>query len=791
MRVSRLLTIVGPTVTLYVIAARFSLGVATGHPWLLGLLALLLSLMPLRLVWVPPPRASEPLAFMAAAFAVAVASSGVDQGVLAWTHGGAWLAACLTALGLGLRGLLRNAVRALSIIAAGGVGIVLALVFPTPDPGDALASAGLACLVAAGFAHMLSQFRSGHRVEGVLIALAMVSVAVSVAVVWIGSFTGEFEAVVESSVAAVLWLGHLAWVDPEHKSLRRSGIAFVTACLVSFGVGLGLASSSIDSPTGFGTAFAAIGIVWWAVYNLTQRLSARAAWAAPGGLADYARTAKRNLLGLAGLDEIAVGVLSPFAKSFDVQGCAIYALHPLTRIRLGDHGQPQIRSTEAPETWVRGALDAPTGVLDFVALRARVVREPGIRELVDSMARSETGVIVRCTHLDHVEAFLTIPLGSREEPLTTVELQALGGLGHVLGGALSSGLAQRRAESHIRALSSQRRDAEDRVSALEGELAQLRSQFDVFGQGLADEQSLHVAYSARMRDVQMRAIELAATSEPVLLVARAGAPALPVARFIHDRGPRWEGPFVIRDCTSWPAGAGGAPRTDEAAPDRFEWGEGVQRGTLVLRDVPALPREAQRELGAWLREGRAETEDVRLVAISRLPVHELTHRGIVDADLAAMLSAAEVKVPSLRDRREDVPSLVLFAIDRACRVLGSEPIGIDQEAMSKLVAHDWPGDVAELDFIIESAVSRAQGSVIAPADLPPLTWPSANDGVALDGTYTEVERRLLERALLRAGGNKSEAARILGLKRTTFVDKLRRLGVDKSAPSSAQDRAAS
>ncbi|MEM7137951.1 MAG: helix-turn-helix domain-containing protein [Myxococcota bacterium] len=791
MRVSRLLTIVGPTVTLYVIAARFSLGVATGHPWLFALLALPLSLMPLRLVWVPPPRASEPLAWMAVAFAVAVASSGVDHGVLAWAHGGAWFAACLIALGLGLRDLMRNAVRVVTVAAVGGLGAVLPFVFPTPDPGDALASAGLACLVAAGFAHLYNQFRSGHRVEGVLIALAMTSVAVTVAWVWTGPFAGMFEAVLEGSVAAVLWLGHLAWVDPEHKSLRRSGIAFVAACLVSFGLGLGLASSSIDSPTGLGTAFAAIGIVWWAVYNLTRRLSARAAWAAPGGLADCARTATGNLLGLAGLDEIAVGVLSPFAKRFEIDGCVIYALHPPTRVRLGDHGQPHVRSTEAPETWVRGALDAPDHVLDFVALRARVVREPAIRGLVDAMARSKTGAIVRCTHLDQVEAFLAIPLALREEPLTTIESRALGELGHVLGGALSSSLAQRRAESHIQALSSQRREAEDRVSALEGELAQLRSQFDVFGQGLADEQSLHVAYSARMRDVQTRAIELAATSDPVLLVAKAGAPALPVARFIHDRGPRWERPFVIRDCASWPVAARPSPSAGEGPSQPFPWSDGVQRGTLVLRDAPALPREAQRGLGAWLREGRADTEDVRLIATSRLPLHELTERHIFDPELAAMLCGGQVEVPSLRDRREDLPSLVLFAIDRASRVLGAEPIGIDQDAMSLLVAHDWPGDVAELDFIIESAVSRAEGSVIAPEDLPPLSWPSETDGVALDGTYAEVESRLLERALLRAGGNKSEAARILGLKRTTFIDKLRRHGVDQGTAASARDRAAS
>ena len=131
-----------------------------------------------------------------------------------------------------------------------------------------------------------------------------------------------------------------------------------------------------------------------------------------------------------------------------------------------------------------------------------------------------------------------------------------------------------------------------------------------------------------------------------------------------------------------------------------------------------------------------------------------------------------------------MPSLVLLAIDRACRVLASEPVGIEQAAMAALVAHDWPGDVAELEFMVELAVSRVQGKSIRLADLPPLAWLADAEDEPLGGTYMEVERRLLERALLRAGGNKSEAARMLGLKRTTFLDKLRRHELERQPPDS-------
>ena len=99
--------------------------------------------------------------------------------------------------------------------------------------------------------------------------------------------------------------------------------------------------------------------------------------------------------------------------------------------------------------------------------------------------------------------------------------------------------------------------------------------------------------------------------------------------------------------------------------------------------------------------------------------------------------------------------------------------------MGALVDHDWPGDVAELELVIELSVARAVGTTIMPEDLPPLAWPPTDELESLDGSYVEVERRLLERALRRSGGNKSEAARRLGLKRTTFLDKLRRYGLEQ------------
>jgi DNA-binding NtrC family response regulator len=499
------------------------------------------------------------------------------------------------------------------------------------------------------------------------------------------------------------------------------------------------------------------------------------------------------LVGRAVLEDIAAAVLSPLTKSLGgADGVPeLYALEPPLRIRLDAGQRANIRSAEAPPAITRALfVDGLRGVLDLIHLRVRVVREPSIRALVDTMQNRAIGCVLPCLHLDHIEALLLLPLGDRSEPLSRIELEELGRLADSLGGALSSALAQRRADTHIHQLSTLRREAEARASTLEGEVEQLRGQCDVLGRGLAEDQTLHVAYSASMRRVQTRAIELAPIAAPILLVAPAGSPVLPVSRFIHDRGPRWEAPFVVADCSAASPDQVMSLLFGSQSEHRTGWFQSATGGTLLLRDLPALSKEAQARLAAALREPDAPPDDdqqlppvrPRIIATSRAPLGELQRRRALDPDLAKCLSRTGLTIPPLRERREDVPSLALLAIDQACRVLAREPVGIEQEAMGALVDHDWPGDVAELELIIGLAVAKASTKSIALGDLPPLAWPSVSEGEPLNGTYLEVERRLLERALLRSGGNKSEAARMLGLKRTTFLDKLRRHDLEQRTP---------
>ena len=789
MRIPRLLTILGPAAVLYVLAARASLRISPSYEGVIAVLSIGLSLTPLLLLTAPPMRGTSRLAWMGTSLAVAVASAGASSEVLTWTHGIAWLSAAMVMLDLVLPRSLRPGVRyaiLCALASAAFIGAAFADAELLPDATFGVVV--VAGIIAAGALHQVLLVGRGHSVEGALSGIALVGLAVALAYAWFGPFGGVLGICVEFSVATLLWLGHLAWIDPHWRSLRRVGVPLLAACAAAFVAGFFFVPRLPNAPWQLGVAAAGIGVLWWVTFAGAKRLGTRAVWSTSGRLAEGVNAARHGLAGGATLEEIASGSLAPLTEAFqEGDECPeLFTLQPPLRIRLDAGKRANIRSADAPPSIVHAVfVGGESGVLDILSLRTRVVREPAIRELVDTMESGGTGAILPCAHLDHVEALLLLPIGDRTEPFSRIELETLARLGESLGGALSSALAQRRTESHINELSALRRDAEDRVAALEGELEQLRGQFDVLGRGLAEDQTLHVAYSPSMRRVQTRAIELAPTSRPILLVATAGAPVLPISRFIHDRGPRWEAPFVVADCSSATPDLVTSLLFGSEKKHRKGWLQSATGGTLLLRDLPALPLPAQARLATALADPSVDSADVRVIATARTRLKELRRRGALDPELAETFSGSDMVIPPLRERREDLPSLVLLAIDRACRVLASGPVGIEQEAMAALVAHDWPGDVAELEFIVELAVSHVRGKSIRLVDLPPLAWPAEGEDDPLSGTYVEVERRFLERALLRAGGNKSEAARILGLKRTTFLDKLRRHGLEKQPPESA------
>jgi DNA-binding NtrC family response regulator len=211
---------------------------------------------------------------------------------------------------------------------------------------------------------------------------------------------------------------------------------------------------------------------------------------------------------------------------------------------------------------------------------------------------------------------------------------------------------------------------------------------------------------------------------------------------------------------------------------------------LALQDLPALPREVQARLAEALRSGRAQPEGeveafevrARVVATARRSISELLAGDGLLPELGELFPVV-LPVPPLRERKGDLPSLTLVELDRASRVLGRAAVGIAPDAQARLEGHQWPGNHDELAAVIERAAARAEGPRVTRADLPALGGGAGpEDGEhPLEGSFESVEGRVLARALQRAGGNKSEAARLLGLKRTTFLDKLKRHGLDPGA----------
>ena len=794
MRIPRLLTILGPASVLYVLAARASSNTAASPEWLVLLLSLALSVTPLAVLGARSNRrGASKLALMGVSLAVVMASARTASPLLDRTHDIAWLVVVLVMLDLVLpretKPLVRTGVLAgLASAAFLGVGLAQEGLLPAPTFGVVV----VAGILATGALHQIVLVGRGHIVEGALSGIALVSLAVGLAYSWFGPFSGLLATAVEFAVASLLWLGHLAWVDPRWRSLRRVGVPAVAACAVCFVATFVFVPEAPFERWQLGTLALGSGVLWWVTFSFARRFSNRTVWSTSGRLVDGAEAARRSLVGGATLEDIASGILVPLTRALEgVNGSPeLYTLEPPLRVRLDVGDRANIRTGDAPDAVTRALFsNNHYSILDLGSLRARVVREPSIREAVDVMESRAIGCVLPCVHLEHIEGLLFLPSLGRSETLSRIELEELGRLGDALGGALASALAQRRANTHIHQLSSLRRDAEDRITTLEGEVEQLRGQCDVLGRGLAEDQTLHVAYSQSMRRVQTRAIELAPVNHPVLLIAPAGSPVLPVSRFIHDRGPRWEAPFVVADCSAAPPDQVMSLLFGAETERRRGWFQSATGGTLLLRDLPALPKPAQARLAEALAERSGERDDdagppsvrPRVIATSRAPLGELRRRGALDPDLVKGFSGPGLAIPALRERREDVPSLALLAIDRACRILAREPVGIEQQVMGALVDHDWPGDVAELELVIELAVTEASTKTIALSDLPPLAWPGAEDGESLSGTYAEVECRLLERALLRSGGNKSEAARMLGLKRTTFLDKLRRHGLEQRA----------
>lgn len=314
---------------------------------------------------------------------------------------------------------------------------------------------------------------------------------------------------------------------------------------------------------------------------------------------------------------------------------------------------------------------------------------------------------------------------------------------------------------------------------------------------------------------------VAPTSSTILISGETGTGKEIVARAIHHNSPRRMHRFVALNCSAIPetlleAELFGHVRGafTGAVGNRQGRLEQAHKGTLFLDEVGTMSGALQMKLLRVLQErefervGDSHTTkvDVRVISATNSDLGRLVADGEFREDLFYRLNVIPVQLPPLRERKEDIPLLVQHFLEkyqaaahdtgagRSATASRPAPITVSQEAMRRLMSYRWPGNVRQLENAIERGVAfsggRAQIDVAdLPAELLQVETPALTssvslpeEGVDLDALVTSIERELIQRSLERTSGNKGQAARLLNLKRTTLVEKLKRLEKPPSSP---------
>ncbi len=304
-----------------------------------------------------------------------------------------------------------------------------------------------------------------------------------------------------------------------------------------------------------------------------------------------------------------------------------------------------------------------------------------------------------------------------------------------------------------------------------------------------------VGRSPSMRQVFQLLPQIAESDSTVLIEGASGTGKELFAKAIHKLSRRRDKRFVAINCAALPdtlleselfgykAGAFTDARQDK--PGRFAIADG---GTLLLDEIgdisPAMQVRLLRVLQERTYEPLGSVEpiktDVRVIAATNKDLAKLVRKGVFREDLFYRIHVIRLTLPNLRDRREDIPLLVEHFIAKFNRLQGKDVVGVSDEVLARLMDHDYPGNVRELENIIEHAFVLCRGAMIEMAHLPPQLR-GAGEAVSpnIAGmTLEAMERFLIANALQRHNGNRTAAARQLGINPSTLFRKLKSLGIE-------------
>jgi transcriptional regulator with GAF, ATPase, and Fis domain len=352
-------------------------------------------------------------------------------------------------------------------------------------------------------------------------------------------------------------------------------------------------------------------------------------------------------------------------------------------------------------------------------------------------------------------------------------------------------------------------DEQRRLAVVEQRARRLEERLESLRESLGERYGFDriIGRSPTLRDALSLATKVAPTETTVLITGESGTGKEIVARAIHHESARADGPFIAVNCAALPEALleselfgyerGAFTGAERQKPGRFELAAG---GTLFLDEVGELTPSVQAKLLRVLQErefqrvgGTATLRaDVRLIAATNRDLEQALTTGRVREDLFYRLNVFTVRLPPLRERGDDV----LLLADHFVRTLGArmgkgEP-GLSRDARDALLAHTWPGNIRELQNAVERALIVSDGGLIAASQLgitPRSETPAASasavrvpDGPASSppagASLAEWERKLVADALAKARGNKSRAAKALGLSRAQLYTRLKRLGLE-------------
>ncbi len=304
-----------------------------------------------------------------------------------------------------------------------------------------------------------------------------------------------------------------------------------------------------------------------------------------------------------------------------------------------------------------------------------------------------------------------------------------------------------------------------------------------------------VGRSAAIRQVFQVLPQIAESTSTVLIEGASGTGKELFARAIHRLSPRRKKPFVALNCAALPdtlleselfgykAGAFTDAKKDK--PGRFALAD---RGTLLLDEIgdisPAMQVRLLRVLQERTFEPLGSVEpvpvDVRVIAATNKDLAKLVRKGTFREDLFYRIHVVRISLPTLRDRRDDIPLLIEHFVAKFNRLQGKDVVGVSDEALARLMEYDYPGNVRELENIVEHAFVLCRGGLVELHHLPPAVRGTSMDesipGIA-GMTLQAMERLLISDALRRSGGNRTAAARQLGIDPSTLFRKVKALGI--------------